>query len=79
MRFPRKLRADLMRSPGTYKAVFEKGEISLGDEPFKFFGWLSCQALNLCLLPFMFIPFIGCTTVNVSPRVSRVLHHHIKA
>ena len=65
--FQQKLRADLNRFAGTYKAVFEKGEISLGDEPFKFFGWLSCQALNLCLLPFMFIPFIGCTTVNVSP------------
>lgn len=65
--FQQKLRADLNRFAGTYKAVFEKGEISLGDEPFKFFGLLSYQPLNLCLLPFMFIPFIGCTTVNVSP------------
>ena len=36
--FHKKLRANLDRFTGTYKAVFEKQEISLGDEPFKFLG-----------------------------------------
>ncbi len=68
--FHKKLRANLDRFTGTYKAVFEKQEISLGDEPFKFLGLCCFDELNfcwLCCLPCQFIPFIGCTTVNVSP------------
>ena len=57
--FHEKVHADLNRFAGTYKAVFEKREISLGDEPFEFFG--------LCFFPFICIPFIGCPRVKVSP------------
>jgi hypothetical protein len=57
--FREKVRADLDRFTGTYKADFKKREISLGDEPFEFLG--------LCGFPFIFIPFIGCTPVKVSP------------
>ena len=57
--FREKVRADLDRFTGTYTADFEEREISLGDEPFEFLG--------LCGFPFIFIPFIGCTPVKVSP------------
>ena len=68
--FHKKLHADLDRFAGTYKAVFDprEREISLGDEPFKFLGLCWFDELWCCYLPCMFIPFIGCTIVNVSPK-----------